>query len=319
MRAYINISINAFMELVRQPFYLVLTTLTMAFITFLGSVYYFAFGQDESLATNSALAMCMLSGLFASVFCASSSVAHEIQAGTALTVLSKPISRIQFILGKYTGLAAAISLLSLFNLIATLVCSRIAFESHGEPDTRVLAVFFGAMAVAYLFGVFANYFLNQNFSGTTVFALLATSIIALLVVCGISHGSHDEGFGAGVDWRLVPAVLLLTFALLILAALALACTTRLDMVPTLTICGGCFLIGLMSDYLFGRPAEDGSLLATVIYAALPNWQVFWMADALENGKSIPLKYILQSVEYLIGFLVICLSGALYLFEERELG
>ncbi len=318
MRAYLNISYNAFMELVRQPFFLVLATLTMAFIAFLGSVYYFAFGQDESLATNSALAMCLLSGLFASVFCASSSVAQEISQGTALTILSKPISKLQFILGKFTGLTAAILVLSFFNLIATLVCSRISFESHGEPDTTVLMIFFGAIALAYLYGTFANYFLGQTFTGATTIALTATIAVGFLIICGLPHGNHGEGFGSGVDWRLVPAVLLLTFALLILAALALACTTRLEMIPTLGICGGFFMIGLMSDYLLGRPAADGSWLAAIGYSILPNWQIFWMADALENGKSIPLKYIFQSVEYLVGFLVICISGALYLFEEREL-
>lgn len=262
--------------------------------------------------------MCLLSGLFASVFCASSSVAQEISQGTALTILSKPISKLQFILGKFTGLTAAILVLSFFNLIATLVCSRISFESHGEPDTTVLMIFFGAIALAYLYGTFANYFLGQTFTGATTIALTATIAVGFLIICGLPHGNHGEGFGSGVDWRLVPAVLLLTFALLILAALALACTTRLEMIPTLGICGGFFMIGLMSDYLLGRPAADGSWLAAIGYSILPNWQIFWMADALENGKSIPLKYIFQSVEYLVGFLVICISGALYLFEEREL-
>ena len=60
---------------------------------------------------------------------------------------------------------------------------------------------------------------------------------------------------AGVDWRLVPAAVLILFALWILAALALACSTRFDMIPTLAICSALFLMGIMSDYLFGRRAE----------------------------------------------------------------
>jgi len=40
-----------------------------------------------------------------------------------------------------------------------------------------------------------------------------------------------------------------------LAALALACSTRLDMIPTLAICSAFFLLGIMSDYLFGRRAD----------------------------------------------------------------
>ena len=56
---------------------------------------------------------------------------------------------------------------------------------------------------------------------------------------------------AAVDWRLVPAAILILFALWILAALALACSTRVDMIPTLAICSAIFLLGIMSDYLFG--------------------------------------------------------------------
>ena len=58
-----------------------------------------------------------------------------------------------------------------------------------------------------------------------------------------------------MDWRLVPAAVLILFALWILAGLALACSTRLDMIPTLAICSAFFLLGIMSDYLFGRRAE----------------------------------------------------------------
>ena len=68
------------------------------------------------------------------------------------------------------------------------------------------------------------------------------------------HGKPRE-FATGVDWRLVPAAVLILFALWILAGLALACSTRLDMIPTLAICSALFLLGIMSDYLFGRQAE----------------------------------------------------------------
>jgi hypothetical protein len=90
---------------------------------------------------------------------------------------------------------------------------------------------------------------------------------------------------AQVDWRLVPAGLLILFALWILAAVALACSTRLDMIATLAVCSALFLVGLMSDYLFGLPAAQGSWWASTLYSIVPNWQLFWLADALETGKS----------------------------------
>jgi hypothetical protein len=32
---------------------------------------------------------------------------------------------------------------------------------------------------------------------------------------------------------------------------------------------------------------DRKLWATVVYTLIPNWQLFWIADALENDKKVP--------------------------------
>ena len=123
---------------------------------------------------------------------------------------------------------------------------------------------------------------------------------------------------AGVDWRMVPAVVLILFALWILAGLALLCSTRLELISTLAVCTGFFMLGLMSDYLFGRRADEGSWWASVLYAVLPNWQQLWMADALEAEKSIPLKYLGTAFIYALAYIGASLAVALCLFEDREL-
>ncbi|MBI4327087.1 MAG: hypothetical protein HY674_17755, partial [Chloroflexi bacterium] len=56
----------------------------------------------------------------------------------------------------------------------------------------------------------------------------------------------------------------------------------------------------------------------VVYAVVPNWQLFWLADALENKKSIPWSYVGQAFGYMAGYLGAVLALALLLFEDREL-
>ena len=124
---------------------------------------------------------------------------------------------------------------------------------------------------------------------------------------------------AKVDWRLIPAAILILFAVWILAALALACSTRLDMIPTLAICSAFFLVGLMSDYLFGRPADQGSWWATVLYTVIPNWQNFWLADALDTGKStFHWGYVGKALGYMACYVGAVMALAVTMFEEREL-
>src|SRR6266851_318647 len=128
MRQFLTIATNAFMELVRQPVFLLLMTSSALFEIFLATPYYFAFGDEPKLVKNSTLAVMLLAGLLGAVLSASASLAREIHAGTALAVLSKPVGRAKFLLAKYAGLIAALALLTYVNMVAALLASRMVFN-----------------------------------------------------------------------------------------------------------------------------------------------------------------------------------------------
>ncbi|MDA1275034.1 MAG: hypothetical protein O2960_13450 [Verrucomicrobia bacterium] len=380
MRQTITIAHNAFMELIRQPVFLLLMTVSACFGVFLSAVPYFGFGDDPKLVKDGALATMLLAGLFGAVVSASASVAHEIRSGTALAVMAKPVSRMQFLLAKYLGVAGALTLLTYANLLGSLLASRMAFDAYGNADTRSLLIFFAAVVAAYAMGGFTNYFLRRPFVADAVFFVVGMMTAAFIIIVFFTEAevimTREK---QSVDWRIVPAAILILFALWILAGFALACSTRLEMIPTLAVCSALFMLGLMSDYLVGRRAtpawhifdakaqvrdarwnseqialltqtvekydlnSDGRLQpfeqkqvvpderdrmiaaglgpvwwATVLYTVLPNWQLFWLADALENGKRIPWPYVGQAFGYALGYLGATLAVALVLFQDREL-
>src|ERR1039457_2823995 len=140
MRQFVTIATNAFMELVRQPVFLLLMTTSAVFEVFLATPYYFAFGDEPKLVKNSTLAVMLLAGLLGAVLSASASLARELRTGTALAVLSKPVGRAQFILAKYVGLPAALTLLAYVNLVAVLLTSRMAFDAYGSTDLFAVGV-----------------------------------------------------------------------------------------------------------------------------------------------------------------------------------
>ncbi len=318
MRPFATIASNAFMELIRQPVFLLLMTASAVFVVFLASLPYFGFGDDPKLVKDSVLAVMLLAGLFGAVLSASNSVAREIRAGTALAVLAKPVSRVQFLLAKYAGLAGALTVLAYVNLIAVLLASRMAYDAYGSTDWVGLGVFYVALVVAYVLGGFSNFFLHRPFVSDAVLSVVVVSTVAFVVINFLGKDGKLQAFATGVDWRMARAGILILFALWILAALALACSTRLEMISTLAICSTFFLLGLMSDYLFGRPMEKGSWLAAIPYTLLPNWQNLWMADALTEGSQIPLRYIATSFGYAVAYVGAALAVALCLFEDREL-
>ncbi|MBM3835146.1 MAG: hypothetical protein FJ403_18105 [Verrucomicrobia bacterium] len=379
MRQFTTIASNAFMELVRQPVFLLLMTFSSGFAVFLACVPYFGFGDDPKLVKDSVLAMMLLSGLFGAVLSAAASVAHEIRSGTALAVLAKPVGRAQFLLAKYVGLIGALTVLTYVNLLSALLASRMAFDAYGNTDVVGLVLFFAFLFLAYALGGLTNYFLRRPFVADAVFFVILFVTLAFMVINFIDKEWKWQEFAKGVDWRLIPAAILILFALWLLAGLALACSTRWELIPTLAICSAFFLLGLMSDYLFGRRAEPawhsfnakeeakhfkwtpeqlallreaianydankngkleiieqekvsevdrkkmtqaglgGAMWASVLYTVVPNWQLFWLSDALENKKKIPWSYVGQALGYVIGYLGAALAVALILFEDREL-
>src|ERR1043166_8934060 len=150
MRQFVTIATNAFMELIRQPLFLLLMTCSAVFEIFLATPYYFAFGDEPKLVKNSTLAAMLLAGLLGAVLSASASLAREIRTGTALAVLSKPVGRAQFLLAKYTGLVGALTVLTYVNLVAALLASRMAFDAYGSTDLFALGVFTGSLVIGYI-------------------------------------------------------------------------------------------------------------------------------------------------------------------------
>jgi ABC-type transport system involved in multi-copper enzyme maturation permease subunit len=319
MRQFFTIATNAFMELVRQPVFLLLMTGSVLFEMALAVPYYFAFGDEPKLVEESALAVMFLSGLFGAVLSASSSLAREIRSGTALAVLSKPVDRINFLLGKFTGLAAALTVLTYVNTVGVLLASRMAFDAYGKTDIPALAIFSGGVVLAYGLGGFSNFFLRRPFVSDAVFAMLLFCTLAAFIIFNFTTQQESLGTTAKVNWNLLPAGILILFALWILAAIALACSTRFDTIPTLAICSAVFLLGLMSDYFFGRRAEHGEWWASTLYSVIPNWQLFWLADAIETGKNtFQWSYVGKALAYAIFYAGAALAAGAALFDEREL-
>lgn len=318
MRQFLAIASNAFMELIRQPVFLLLTTSSAVFAVFLASVPYFGFGDDPKLVKDSVLAVMLLAGLLGAVLSASNSVTREIHTGTALAVLSKPIGRARFLLAKYVGLAGVLAVLSYVNLVAALLSSRMAYDAYGSTDFVALGIFLLFIVLAYALAGFSNFFLRRPFVSDAVLSLVVMCTLAFVLIGFIDKDGTLQSFAKGVDWRMVPAGMLIVFAVWILAGLALVCSTRLEMIATLAVCSSFFLLGLMSDYFFAKPASAGSWWASILYTVLPNWQLFWAAAALDEGKYIPVSYLVKAFIYALAYVGAALALALWLFEDREL-
>jgi ABC-type transport system involved in multi-copper enzyme maturation permease subunit len=105
-----------------QPLFTVLMLIGSLLILLFVFLSFNTFGEDIKLLKDCGITVIMLLAAFQGVWSASSSVSEEIEGRTALTVLSKPIQRRSFVIGKFMGLFWILALmfvvLGTFELIA---------------------------------------------------------------------------------------------------------------------------------------------------------------------------------------------------------
>ena len=126
-------------EAMAQPLYLVTLVLGVCALVAFIYVPYNTFGEDIKMLKDSGLTLIKVLAIIVALWTASVSIADEIEGRTALTVLSKPIGRRQFIVGKFLGLLWPIALMFLLLGIVFLltVSYKVVYDARetasGQP------------------------------------------------------------------------------------------------------------------------------------------------------------------------------------------
>lgn len=317
---------NTLIETVRQPVYAVLLWVMAGWLTITPSIAAFSLGGSEAdtkIVQDIGLATLLLYGLLVSAFSATSVITREIESHTVLTVVSKPVSRPMFLLGKYVGVCGAVLIGYYFLTLVFLLAVRhgVLTTVSDRFDQPVLLFGLGALAISLLAATFGNYVYGWHFPTTlTAWVVPLGTLTVALVLCispewGLQSPTTDFG-----DLQLPYAVAMTFFGVLILTAFAVALATRFGQVTTLLLCAGVYLLGLLSDHYFGQAAAAGEAgVYALLYATVPNFQFFWAGDALTQDQVIPLAQVGQVAAYAALYSLAILGLGVTLFETREVG
>lgn len=165
------IAFNTFRESIRDKILYNIGLLAVALAFFSIVLGEWSVFDRAYVIKSTTLSVMSLSGLLISIFVGISLVQKEIQRRTVLTLLSKPISRASFIIGKYFGLLAVV-LVHLFLL--TVIFYVILLCTNASPTLSILTavyMIFCEMAV-----VIAVALLFSSFSSTVLSALFTLGI-----------------------------------------------------------------------------------------------------------------------------------------------
>ena len=109
-----------------QTLYLILLALGILGVVVFAVIPFNTLGDDIRMFKDSGVTLIMVLAMIQAVWSAGTSVSDEIEGRTALTVLSKPVSRRSFILGKYAGIM--MSVLVLFVIIGAVFMVLMAYK-----------------------------------------------------------------------------------------------------------------------------------------------------------------------------------------------
>lgn len=197
-----------------------------------------------------------LFGVVIAIFIGIGLVSKEIEKRTLYTVLSRPVRRWEFIVGKFFGLAGTLVANTFFMAIG--VFSALLYVAHkfSRPDATILV---------------ALYFI----------------ILEFLIICSLSL------LFSSFSSPLVSAVF--AFSL--------------------------FVIGSFADDLRGFASMSHGLTRWVATAAaylVPNFSTLNVISAVAHEHAIGTQLILQNSFYALFYTAMALSGAVLIFERRNL-
>lgn len=257
-------------ETIAQPLFTMLILIGVTALVAYVFIPYNTFGEDVKMLKTSGMTTIKVLAIVMALWTASTSVADEIEGRTALTVLSKPVGRRQFIIGKFLGIIWPIVLMFLILGIVFLltVSFKVVYDARESAKTTP--------------------------EWTECYAEVA---------------------------RIIPGLVLAFLESVIMAAISVAVSTRLPMLPNLVICGSIYVLGHLAALIVKSAAGEivfvrfiGKLLSVI----LPVLDHFEIEGAIAGASSVPTSYLGWALLYSILYSAAAILLALIFFEDRDL-
>jgi len=167
----LNIAINTFKEITRNKFLYLIIFFALIFIAFSISLWKLTIWDDDKVIVDFWLAMIEIFWFLSVLFVWSQLLFKEIEWKTIFLILSKPIKRYEFIIGKFIGFSFCILLIILLQALLFLL---VLFIKDIEITKIILfSLFFTALKLEIL--------LSFVFFFSTFMSNILTIIVSVLV------------------------------------------------------------------------------------------------------------------------------------------
>ncbi len=186
-------STNVFREVVRDRILYIIGFYALILAAAIRLFPEFAATTENKMFLDFGLAAMDILGLIVAIFIGTGLVNKEIEKRTILMLIAKPVSRSEFIVGKYLGLSAVLGFILVIMTVIYLAFLQLGKIPHATSSITIATIFLFLQlslitAVAITFGVFTS-------------SLLATALTFAVYLMGnitqdllkLGHLSHSPG------------------------------------------------------------------------------------------------------------------------------
>ena len=161
-RQLLTITQNTFTESIRQPIFAVGVLVGALALVLNLRLAAYTMESDTKLMIDMSLSTILLISIFLAAVTATGVRSDEIEKKTVLTVVSKPISRPVFVIGKYLGVSAAILLSYYILSLIFFMCVRhgVMTRASHHGDWPVTLFGLGGGLLAIFFAAYANFMMR---------------------------------------------------------------------------------------------------------------------------------------------------------------
>jgi Cu-processing system permease protein len=298
-----TIATTTFHEAIRRRW---VTALLGFAVVMLGVSTFFTWmqvGSQQKFLRDYGLGFTVIMTLIAAIFLGVALIPPEIERRTVFTILSKPVTRLEFLLGKYLGL--------LFTLAMNLA---------------VMSVIFLLSYAIFVIGKDGQ----AAFSGGNFFSNIAH------IPQAISLAAQNDGSGASIKglWfdlgNLAKALFLQYGTLSIMAAVAIMLSQFLSGIVAIIASFVVYFLGQSASYWehlagnTGYRSGSGPLLGPVlqrivevVYFLLPRLDRFDVRERIVNDIPVGMNYILKAGSSGCVYAAVLLTIAYFAWSDRE--
>ncbi len=318
------VALAAYREAIRQPIFWFVTIIGTGLLFLSMVIPYFTMGEDYKFMKQVGYDILVLAATLFGLLTASISIHDEIEGRTAITVISKPVNRRQFLIGKYIGiLIACWTMILLLGWVFSMTLYIKPFFQQLDDiidpmPTEVVKYFHESMKIEEEEKIRINPETQEriyNPSGTAESRAVWRGATSW---AGESFAHHLGAF------RVFGQVM-------VLLSICVALATRVSFVVNLVTCLGVFVIGNLSGILVAvtrKNADAGTALTLIGFLARLFNAIFPALDSYAMGPAIVRESPLDTMDF-AGFVgTVLLYSALYtamvifvgllLFEDRDL-